>query len=177
VTRLELQLAEEARRHEEERARWREDRERLKMAAERIRLMERERRKCEERVKGLLKVVEGGGGKPGVIEVRGTVLTEVEGEVGFGQMVMEGHKKQIEEMAGQLAREQEVRMEVWRGLREAGVAVKKAELLEVANVREVMIRLKQAMISNKVLHREYEQEESMMFESKDLLSLTQSTIL
>jgi hypothetical protein len=132
VTRLELQLGEEARRHEEERGRWREDRERLKMAAERIRLMERDRRKCEERVKGLLKVVEEGGGKPGVMEVSGTVLKGVEGEVGFGQMVMEGYKNQIEEMAGQLAREQEVRMEVWRGLREAGVAVKKAEMIEVA---------------------------------------------
>ena len=102
VTRLELQAAEEARRHEEERARWREDRERLKMAAERIRLMERDRRKCEERLKGLLKVVEGGEGKPGVLEVRGSLLLRevgVEGEVGFAQMVMQGYKKQIEEMA------------------------------------------------------------------------------
>ena len=100
MTRLELQLGEDTRRHEEERGRWREDRERLKMAAERIRLMERDRRKAEERLKGLLKVVEGGGGKSGVMEVSGTVLKEVEGEVGFGQMVMEGYKKQIEEMSG-----------------------------------------------------------------------------
>ena len=54
-----------------------------------------------------------------------------------------------------MAREQEVMMEVWRGLREAGVAVQKVEMIEVASVREVMIRLKQAMISNKVLHRVY----------------------
>lgn len=95
------------------------------MASERIKLMEKDRRKMEERLKGLVKVVEGGGSKAGMIEVRGTVLGEgeAEGEVEFGQMIMQGFKKQIEEMEGQLAREQEVRMEIWRGLREAGIAV------------------------------------------------------
>ena len=78
-------------------------------------------------------------------------------------------------MEGKLAREQEVRMEIWRGLKESGIAVYKAEMLEVANVREVMIRLKESMISKKIVHME--SEESMMIDSKDLLSLTQSTIL
>jgi len=94
VTKLELQLAEEVRKHEVERAKWREDRERVKMAAERIKLMEKDRRKMEEKLKGLVKVVEGGEGKAGMIEVRGTVLGEVEseGEVEFGLMIMQGFK-------------------------------------------------------------------------------------
>jgi hypothetical protein len=78
-------------------------------------------------------------------------------------------------MEGQLAREKEVRMEIWRGLKEAGIVVSKSEMLEVANIREVMIRLKESMISKKVFHME--SEESIMIDSKDLLSLTQSTIL
>ena len=78
-------------------------------------------------------------------------------------------------MEGQLAREKEVRIEIWRGLKEAGIVVSKSEMLEVANIREVMIRLKESMISKKVFHME--SEESIMIDSKDLLSLTQSTIL
>lgn len=45
-------------------------------------------------------------------------------------------------MERQLAKEQEIRMEILRGLREAGIAVYKADLMDVANVREIMIRLK-----------------------------------
>ena len=78
-------------------------------------------------------------------------------------------------MEGQLAREKEVRMEIWRGLKEAGIVASKSEMLEVANIREVMIRLKELIISKRVFHME--SEESIMIDSKDLLSLTQSTII
>jgi len=78
-------------------------------------------------------------------------------------------------MEGQLAREKEVRMEIWRGLKEAGIVVSKSEMLEVANIREVMIRLKESMILKKVFRME--SEESIMIDSKDLVSLSQSTIL
>ena len=65
------------------------------MAAERIKLMEKDRRKMDEKLKGLVKVVEGGVCKAGMIEVRGKVLVEVEseGEVKFGLMIMQGFKK------------------------------------------------------------------------------------
>ena len=48
-------------------------------------------------------------------------------------------------------------------------------MLEVANIREVMIRLKESMILKKVFRME--SEESIMIDSNDLVSLSQSTIL
>ena len=102
VKRLEASLVDQERKHAAERSKWREDRDRVKMAADRIRNMEADRRRAEERIKGMQKLIEEGlhANVVGKLLVRGAAVRDVsEGrEVDIQEMVVEGYKKQIDIM-------------------------------------------------------------------------------